>query len=68
VGDRKTWAIILGTTAGVAIVSLAATCYVKSHRGEPLMQDAQSMISDAYNKIKNLEQALTKWHGTEETA
>lgn len=67
-GDRKTWAIILGTTAGVAIVSLAATCYAKSHCGQSTIQDAQGMISDAYNKIKNLEQALTKWHGTEETA
>ena len=67
-GDRKTWAIILGTTAGVALVSLAATWYVKTHKGEPIVKDVQSMISAAQGKIQDLEQALVRWRGIEETA
>lgn len=68
-GNRRNWAIVLGTTAGVAIVSLAVTLYVK-HRGtgDPIAKDVQGMISDAYDKIRNLEQSLTMWHTTGEPA
>ena len=66
-GNRKTWAIILGTTAGVAMVSAAVTWYVKTHQSEPV-KDVQGMISDAYEKIKSLEQSLTKWRSAGEPA
>lgn len=66
-GNRKTWAIILGTTAGVTMVSLVVTWYLKTHRdGEPMDKDAQTMISEAYEKIRDLEQSLEKWHSTED--
>ena len=66
VENRKTWAIILGATAGVAMVSLAATWYVKTHRGEPIIKDVGSMISAAHSKIQDLEQALVQWHSGEQ--
>ena len=68
-GNRKAWAIVLGATAGVAMVSLAVTWYVKTHReGDPAMRDVQGMITDAYDKIRSLEKSLTNWHGLEEPA
>jgi hypothetical protein len=67
VGNRKTLAVILGTTAGVAMVSVAVTWYMKTHsHAEPIVKDVQGMISDAYDKVKNLEQSLTKWRSTGE--
>jgi hypothetical protein len=66
VGNRKTWAVILGTTAGVAMVSAAVAWYVRTHNSaEPLVADVQGMISDAYGKIQDLEQTLTKWRSAE---
>ena len=68
-GNRKTWAVILGTTAGVAMVSVAVTWYMKTHSSaEPLVKDVHGMISDAYDKIRNLEQSLTRWRSSEEGA
>lgn len=65
-GNRKTWAIVLGSAAGVALVSLAATWYLKTHQqGEPVARDVQSMISDAYDKIRDLEQTLASWRSGE---
>ncbi|MDO8682251.1 MAG: hypothetical protein Q7N50_02045 [Armatimonadota bacterium] len=68
-GNRKTWAIILGTTAGVTLVSVAVTWYMKTHSAAgPIVKDVQGMISDAYEKIQNLEQALIKRRQSEEAA
>ena len=65
-GDRKTWAIVLGSAVGVALVAVAATWYMKTRdHGEPIMRDVQGMISDAYDKIRDLEQALANWRSPE---
>jgi hypothetical protein len=67
--NRRTWAVILGTTAGVAMVSLAVAWYMRSRdNAEPLVKDVQGMITDAYDKIRDMEQTLTKWRSADEPA
>ena len=57
--DRKTWAVILGTAAGVAAVTAAIVWYAKTHSENHPIKDVQEAISRAYDKIKEIEQIAT---------
>lgn len=56
---NKTWAVVLGTAAGVTAVSLAVAWYLKSHGEAQPIRDVQDAISQAYDKIKEIEQIAT---------
>lgn len=56
--QKKTWAIVLGTAAGVAAVSLAVMWYIKSRADEPI-RDVQEAVRRAYDKIKEIERIAT---------
>ena len=53
---KNTWAVLLGTAAGVTAASLAVAWYVKSHSEAQPIRDVQEAISKAYDKIKEIEQ------------
>lgn len=56
--DRKTWAVVLGTVAGVTAVALAVTWYVRSRTEEPI-RDVQDAIGRAFDKVKEIERIAT---------
>lgn len=56
---KKTWAVMLGAAAGVTAVSLAVAWYLKSHSESQPIRDVQDAISQAYDKIKEIEHIAT---------
>ncbi|MEN6520216.1 MAG: hypothetical protein ABFD46_03565 [Armatimonadota bacterium] len=56
---NKTWAVVLGAAAGVTAVSLAVAWYIKSHSETQPIKDVQDAISQAYDKIKEIENIAT---------
>jgi len=57
--QKKTWAVVLGTAAGAAAVSIAVMWYVRSHSAGQPIRDVQEAISRAYEKIREIEQIAT---------
>lgn len=58
VADKKTWAIILGTTAGVATTVALVRWYMHSHSGSTL-KTVQDKIQWAHEKLDELEQVAS---------
>jgi len=56
---NKTWAVLLGAAAGVTAVSLTIAWYLKSHSEAQPIRDVQEAISQAYEKIKDIEHIAT---------
>lgn len=56
---KKTWAVVVGTAAGVTAVSLAVMWYMKNHSESQPVRDVQDAIGRAYDKIKEIEQIAT---------
>lgn len=50
---------MLGAAAGVTAVSLAVAWYIKSHSETQPIKDVQDAISQAYDKIKEIENIAT---------
>lgn len=57
--DRKTMAIIIGATIGVAAVAAAVGLYVNKHSySEPAVQDVNDVFEKARQTIKKLDEAV----------
>lgn len=57
--DRKTMAIILGATIGVAAVATAVGIYVSKHSDlEPTPQDVNDVFEKARQTVKKLDEAV----------
>lgn len=55
--DRKTVAIILGTTVGIAAVAAAVGLYV-SKRAEPIVEDVNDVFNRARQTVQRLDEAV----------
>jgi hypothetical protein len=59
VSDRKTMAIILGATIGVAAVATAVGIYLSRHsESEPVIQDVNDVFERARQTVKKLDEAV----------
>ncbi len=56
--DRKTVAIILGATLGVAAVATAVGIYVSRHRSEPVVEDVNQVFEKARQTVRQLDEAV----------
>lgn len=55
--DRKTLAIILGATVGVAAVATAVGVYINK-QSEPIVEDVNEMFENARNTVRKLDEAI----------
>lgn len=55
--DRKTLAIILGATVGVAAVATAVGVYVCKHT-EPIVEDVNDVFERARKTVRQLDEAV----------
>lgn len=55
--DRKTLAIILGATVGVAAVVTAVGVYINK-QSEPIVEDVNDMFEKARNTVRKLDEAV----------
>lgn len=55
--DRKTVAIILGATLGVAAVAAAVTVYMNKQT-EPIVEDVNEVFEKARQTVKQLDEAV----------
>ena len=55
--DRKTVAIILGATLGVAAVATAVGMYISKHT-EPLIEDVNDVFEKARQTVRKLDEAV----------
>ena len=57
--DRKTAAIILGATIGVAVVATSVGIYVTRHsESQPAVQDVNDVFEKARQTVKKLDEAV----------
>ena len=57
--DRKTTAIILGATVGVAAVAAAVGIYISRHsESEPAVEDVNDVFEKARQTVKKLDEAV----------
>ena len=58
-GDRRTAAIILGATVGVAAVATALGIYLTRHsESEPAVEDVNDVFEKARETVKKLDEAV----------
>jgi hypothetical protein len=55
--DRKTLAIILGVTVGVAAVATAVGVYINK-KSEPIVEDVNDIFDKARNTVRRLNEAV----------
>lgn len=55
--DRKTLAIILGATVGVAAVATAVGVYICKHT-EPIVEDVNDVFERARQTVRKLDEAV----------
>ena len=55
--DRKTVAIILGATLGVAAVATAVGMYI-SKQAEPVVEDVNQVFENARRTVRQLDEAV----------
>ena len=55
--DRKTVAIVLGATVGVAAVATAVGVYLAKH-AEPVVEDVNEVFEKARQTVKKLDDAV----------
>lgn len=55
--DRKTVAIVLGATVGIAAVATAVGLYV-SKSAEPIVQDVNEVFEKARKTVRQLDEAV----------
>ncbi len=55
--DRKTLAIILGATVGVAAVVTAVGVYINK-QSEPIVEDVNDMFEKARSTVRKLDEAV----------
>jgi len=57
VSDRKTLAIILGATVGVAAVATAVGVYISKH-AEPVVENVNDVFEKARQTVRKLDEAV----------
>ena len=57
VSDRKTVAIVLGTTVGIAAVATAVGLYI-SKSAEPIVEDVNDIFEKARQTVRKLDEAV----------
>jgi hypothetical protein len=65
--DRKSWIILLGTTAAVATAT-ALALVIRRARLDRSLASVPDMIADCYDKIKDIETDLTRLRTTAQPA
>ncbi|NLN77586.1 MAG: hypothetical protein GX141_01550 [Armatimonadetes bacterium] len=55
--DKKTLAIILGATVGVAAVATAVGVYISKH-SEPIVEDVNDVFEKARQTVRKLDEAI----------
>jgi hypothetical protein len=65
--DRKSWIILLGTTAAVATAT-ALALIIRRTRLDRSLASVPDMIADCYDKIKDIETDLTRLRTTAQPA
>ena len=65
--DRKSWIILLGTTAAVATAT-ALALLIRRARLDQSLASVPDMIADCYDKIKDIETDLTRLRTTAQPA
>lgn len=56
--DKKSLAIILGTTIGIAAVAVTAAVYMYRRHGEPECRDVNDVVEQAKQTVRKLDEAL----------
>ena len=58
--DKKSWWLILGTTAALAAATVLVLVLKRSHLDEHLSSNVPDLITDCYGRIHDLESDLLR--------
>jgi hypothetical protein len=65
--DRRSWAIVLGTTAALATATTVALL-IRRARLDRVVASVPDMINDCYDKIRDIESDLSRLRATAQPA